>query len=507
MRSDSPAPEPAASLTPIAWRPVLAITAALAVVLVAVSGQYGYFVDELYFLVAGDHFSWGYADQPWLAPALAHLMDTVAPGSVAVLRVPALIATAAGTVLTAALARELGGGRRAQTLAAAVHAGSFGTLFAGHLLATSTLDAPLWTGTVLLLVRWIRYDRASLTGWRRDRLLLGAAVLTAISLQIKYLVPILWVAIVLALLVFGPRKPLTRPLLWGGLALAAASAVPSLVWQAANGWPQFAMTSVITAENGGNGGRAMFLPLALFWAGALSGAALAVYGVVAALRRAEYRPYRFLGIAPVLVLLAFTVTAGRPYYAAEVFAPLWAISAVAVTAAAPAKWWRWTFSKPVLVLSAVFAIVAALPVLPKDTVSPTDQFLTKPGTTGWPELADGVAVISSRLAPDTAIITGFYPQAAALERYRNGRFTQPVYSGSRGYWFLGTPSPDTRSVLFVGPVPESLRAAFTTSEPIGGYDNPHGIPVVNGPLQFTLLSGRNRPMDQIWDGLRQLRPA
>jgi hypothetical protein len=94
--------------------PVLAVAAATAVLLTAVSGRYGYFGDELYFIAAGHHLAWGYADQPPMLPLIALAMDTIAPGSLPVLRIPATLATVAGIVLAALLAREFGGGRRAQ---------------------------------------------------------------------------------------------------------------------------------------------------------------------------------------------------------------------------------------------------------------------------------------------------------------------------------------------------------------------------------------------------------
>ena len=76
------------------------------------SGRVGYFDDELHFLAAGRHLAWGYAYQGPLVPLLARAMDSLIPGSLVAERLPVTILTAAGVMLTALIARELGGQRQ-----------------------------------------------------------------------------------------------------------------------------------------------------------------------------------------------------------------------------------------------------------------------------------------------------------------------------------------------------------------------------------------------------------
>ena len=108
--------------------------------LVATSWRYGYHRDELYFLVAGRHPDWGYPDQPPLTPILARIMDSIGPGSVVVLRLPSALAAAALVLLTGMTAREMGGGTRAQLLAAASIGVAGTTLVTGHFVSTTTYD-------------------------------------------------------------------------------------------------------------------------------------------------------------------------------------------------------------------------------------------------------------------------------------------------------------------------------------------------------------------------------
>src|SRR5436190_23873549 len=107
--------QPEAQLAQFARLPVLLLAAGTAIALLLTAGRYGYFGDELYFLAAGKHLAWGYADQPPVVPFLAWLTHTIAPDSLVAFRIPAVLATAAGVVVTALIARELGGQRKAQT--------------------------------------------------------------------------------------------------------------------------------------------------------------------------------------------------------------------------------------------------------------------------------------------------------------------------------------------------------------------------------------------------------
>ena len=80
-------------------------------------------------------------------------MDANAPGSLVTLRPPAALLLDGGVVATALIARELGGGRRAQVLAAGAFAVSAFLAMMGRYLITSTVDVALTTVATRLLGR------------------------------------------------------------------------------------------------------------------------------------------------------------------------------------------------------------------------------------------------------------------------------------------------------------------------------------------------------------------
>ncbi|HQH72164.1 MAG TPA: glycosyltransferase family 39 protein, partial [bacterium] len=80
----------------------------------------GYFIDEFYYIACGEHLDWGYVDHPPLVAVIAAVTRFLLGDSVFALRIPAVLAGAAMVFFAGRLARELGGGRFAQILAALV---------------------------------------------------------------------------------------------------------------------------------------------------------------------------------------------------------------------------------------------------------------------------------------------------------------------------------------------------------------------------------------------------
>jgi 4-amino-4-deoxy-L-arabinose transferase-like glycosyltransferase len=135
--------------------PVLAIAVAVVAGLLVLAPAYGFHRDELYFIVSGRHPALGYVDQPPITPLLSAAavgLLGLEPFSVRLL--PALIVGAC-VVLAAAIAREMGGSRRAQAVAA-LTLGVSGYLAAGHLGVTATYDLGFWAVILWLATRLLR---------------------------------------------------------------------------------------------------------------------------------------------------------------------------------------------------------------------------------------------------------------------------------------------------------------------------------------------------------------
>ncbi|MER7015071.1 glycosyltransferase family 39 protein [Saccharopolyspora sp. NPDC000359] len=473
---------------PFARVPVLVLAALVTALLVALAPRYDMVTDELYFLAAGKfHPAWGYMDQQPLVPLLAAFLDTTFPGSLIAFRLPAALATGLGVVLTALIAREFGGHRKAQLLAAAAYPLSPWLLLNGHWLTASTMEPLQWTAMLWLLVRWVRlHDR----GVQRDRLLIGIGMVAALAVQTKFQVVVLCAALLLAMTATGPRAVFTRPALWAAVAIPAVTAVPTLWWQATHGWPALEMGTAVNDEND----RLLLVPTALFYAGAVVGAVLCCYGLVVLLRSPVHR---YLGWAALGVLVFFLGAGGRPNYVAGLFGVLFAAAAVGVQRLSGTLLW------PACAISAVLPL-AMLPVYPLDFLARHPELPSYPRLyeTGWPELTEEVAHAYRSLPPEqqrrAVIVAENYYLAGALEVRGRAAGLPSVHSPHRGYWFFGAPPEGADVVLHVGR--RSLADHFGRSQRLGTVESDL-VNMARGN-EITLYQDPLQPWSELWPRLR-----
>ncbi|WP_033374517.1 ArnT family glycosyltransferase [Actinopolyspora halophila] len=492
----APAAAPAVSgLFPFARRPVFLLTGAFALLLGVAAWWYGYFGDELYFMAAADHLAWGYADQQPALPVLAGATQSLLPDSPLTLRLPAVLATAAGVPLSAQIARELGGDRRAQLLTAGAFVLSPQILLNGRLLGTMTFDPILWTLLTWLLVRWVRLRKAGRTD---DRLLLWAGVVTAAAIQIKFLVLGFWVALGIAVLLVGPRELLARGKLWIGAGIAVLTTIPTLIWQARHDWPQLGMSGVVNGESQYDGMALLGRWLAL---SGVVGAVLLCYGLARLLTEPSSRPYRFIGVTCCVLAVIFLSTGAREYYMVGLYPVLFAAGAVGLQRSREQarRPWASRLTWPAYGLSAAVCLTSLTPA----------PVVTLPGilanNTGreWPVITHDVAA-ELRALPETrrqrtTVLASSYWTAGALHHFGPEHGLPEIYSGSRGYGYFGRPPENSQATLYVGGSRASLLRFFGEVKRVDTAGYAHEP---SKSRAVWLAEQRKLPWSEIWPRLR-----
>lgn len=414
------------------------------------AGRYDVFRDELYFIVCGRHPAFGYADQPPLIPLLSALFYGMGH-SVWLLRLPATLAAAALVGLSVRFARLLGGGGFAAVLAGLTTMIAPMLMGMASVFSTTSFDPLAWTLIACLLVKAVRDG---------DRMaLIGCGVVAGLDLEAKYALPFWAVSLIIGLVLTPQRRVFALKSLWLGAGLAALIGLPSIIWQAAHGWPFLELAAAARGKNVATPPLS-FLINQLFVMNPLL-APVWIAGIVAPFVIAALKPVRFLAIAFVACLLLTLLTHGKDYYIAATYPTVFVIGAVA--------WGHWlktptlraAFAGWLTLAAGLSAAIApmAMPVLPIPALraymqhvplKPQKQEKSFAGTLlpqlfadqlGWRDFTVQVGAawrqIPAAERAHTAIKVDNYGEAAALDIYGGADGLPPALSGHNQYYFWG----------------------------------------------------------------------
>lgn len=480
-----------------------------------VAGNYGYFRDELYYLAAGRHLQWGYVDFPPLVAVLAALVDQLSGASLVALHVLPALAGALLVLLTGLLARDLGGGRLAQALAAlaSLVAGTF--LAAGSLFSMDAWDQLWWTLGALVLVRLLRRDEPRL--WLLFGLVAGLGLLTKLTMLA------FGFAVVVGLLLTPFRRHLGTPWPWLGGVVAGAFLVPYALWNAANGWP----TPEFWSHYGGKLVGASPLEFLVTLSYTMNPLTLPLWlaGLASLLRGSALRPYRALGWAFVVLLVLLALAGAKVYFLAPAFPPLFAAGGLAAERLARGAGWRRVLGaySALLVVAGLWLAPIVMPVLPPATFGQFYGFLGSDGGArlerhrsavlpqwladrfGWPELVATVADAYAALPPadqaQACIVASNYGEASALVILGRAGSLPPVISGHNS-WYLWGPGACTGQVtIVVGASRQSLEATFDAVAEAGVVRCAECMPYEDQNPVF-VARGLRQPVAQVWPQLK-----
>jgi 4-amino-4-deoxy-L-arabinose transferase-like glycosyltransferase len=216
---------------PTAWRHIifsdLGILILLALVKLLmhlyVNDQYEFHRDELATLDYARTLDWGYVDFPPFTPFIARIALELLGPSIVGVRIFVALTQSTAMVLAGLIARELGGSRWAQLIAALSVAAAPSSLVLSSFFGYVSFDYLWWVLTAYLMVRLLQ------SGEPRWWLVIGATI--GLGMMTKYTMAFFVIGIVGAILLTDARKYLRSPWLWSGVALALLIFLPNAIWQ------------------------------------------------------------------------------------------------------------------------------------------------------------------------------------------------------------------------------------------------------------------------------------
>lgn len=483
-----------------AWRVLLAIAAVRLLLHTLTNGQYGFHRDELATLDDARHLAWGYVAYPPVTPFFARLALVLLGSAPAAVRFFTALAQCVAMVVVGLMARELGGGRRAQVLTALAVAVSPVSLSAGHLFQYVSFDF-LWS--VLAVYFVIRLLNSENPRWW---IAIGAAI--GLGMMTRYTIAWLVAGLAAGFLLTSARSRLRTPWLLAGAVVACAIILPNLVWQADHGFISVDFLRSIHARDIRIGRTDGFL-----WKQFLVPAnpftiPLWIAGLVFYFRKAEGARYRALAWAFVVAMVLFTAARARDYYTAPLYPMLLAAGSVLWE-----RWPRWATRLTWCGLAVAFALGVAF-LLP--VASPGSRWFQAaarvngdlPEEIGWQDLVGRIAQIHDSLPPHeratAGILTGNYGEAGAIDLYGPSRGLPPALSRVNSFWLRGYSFAPPQTLIVVGLSPKFVQAHFAACESKGTISNRYGVAneETESDRYLWVCRGLREPWPEFWKKIR-----
>ena len=478
------------------------------------AGTYGFYGDELYYIACGKHLDWGYVDHPPMVALLTLIGTSIFGETIVALRFMAGLAGAITVLLSAHVARVLGGRRTSQSLAAlsVCCAPAFPAL--SSFFSMNPIDVMLCT---LFLVAFLgAITTPSPPKWIAVGVLFGTGLLN------KYTFLVLGFSVLLSLIMTKRWEVLRSRWLYISGAVALVMFLPHLLWQINNGWPTLEFIHNATEFK-----NLLLSPIA-FMSQLVIGLnpltlPLWLSGVLYLLFSKETKERRFLGWTAVVFILVYLLQNSKFFYVLPVFPVLLGSGAVACERFSQ----NYRFSWPTWVVGVTMTVSGALLMPLAVPLLPVDQFVSYAKTLGlwdavrmqknegdalpihivyrfgWEEVVDATGAAFNALPQHEkdrcAILASWYGIAGAIDHFGATYGLPGAICPNNSYWMWGTHSYSGDVVLAVGYDAHSLEEYFASVERVASVNIPYAYEV-----EIYLCKRPKGTLDQLWPTLRRL---
>ncbi len=479
------------------------------------AGRGGIFRDELYYLACSEHLGFGYVDQPPLVALLTWFARHIFGDSLFGLRLLPALAAGGTVLLTAAMARQLGGSRFASVLAAllAAVAPVYVSLFG--ILSMNAFDVLLWAAALHALIRMFH------SGDRRQWLQFG--LWCGIGLQNKLSIGFLGVGVLVGLILTRAWQHFRSRWLWLGGGLALLLSLPHFVWQTLHGWPVLEfMANAMGSKNVPLSPLDYLQEWTLQMNPLAAPVALAGLAFLLVLRRGI--AVRVLGWASIAIIVLLMTQRTKAYYLSPLYTLLFAAGSVVAGRLAERRCWGWVrvvaiaaiatsglalapLAKPMLDVETFVAYAARLGQVPlaeeNHAMGRLPQFFAD--RIGWRELAQTVARVFDTLSSEgrarACIFGQNYGRAGAIDFYGPALGLPKAIAGHNSYALWGPRGCLGDLVVVIDGDEEDLREVFEEVVRAATYTCQDCMPYENDKPIWICRRARI-PIATLWPELR-----
>jgi len=443
------------------------------------NGQYGFHRDELAMLDNARHLAWGYVAYPPMTPFIARLaLESFGPSLVGV-RFLAALAQGMSMILTGLMAREMGGARLAQAVAALTVGIAPAALGMGTMFLYISFDYLWWVLVAYLTIRLLRSDD--------PRWWLGIGVAIGLGMMTKYTMAFYAAGIVAGVLLTKARRHLFSPWLWGGVALSLLIFLPNLIWQVRHDFISLEFLRHIHARDVAWGRTGGYLVEQLFVSANPLTTPIWVAGLYFSFFTPQGKRFRLIGWMYIVPLVLFLWLQGRSYYLSPAYPMLLAAGSVfgerwlhSLKAGSARLVRRVTWGA--LAVGGAVAAVLVLPIAPINSAlwnlanETHGNFVEQ---IGWPELVETIADIYTGLPVEEQSLTGIltinYGEVGAVNLYGPAYGLPEAISGMNSYWWRGYGDPPPRTLIVVGYRRDTAERFFESCELAGQNTNRYAV--------------------------------
>ncbi len=442
-----------------------------------VSNNFGYFADELYYRVASEHLAFGYIDFQPLIAFIIKAAIFIFGDSVSGLRVLPAVAGAALVFLTGVIARELGGSKFAQGIAAlsVIIAPAF--LGISNLMTPNVFSLLFWSLTIYLCIKIFKNDQPRY--WIVLGLVLGIGILNKVS--IAFLVLLLMIGLLLE----NRFDIFKNKWFYISILISGLISSPLLIWQIQNDFLSLQFFTDPARRGGLNVYSVYYLIGQVLYHHPLN-FPLLLMGLYFFFFGGGKR-YRIFGWVYVLGFSVFFITKAKVYYMSPIYPFIFAGGAVVLSNSIGKLKSRWV--KPAIITAMILGgIITApvfLPVFPEDNMGqyinyirligysnlPESKYIIK-DMRGWETLAKKVAEVYYGLTPEERkrciILADYYPETSALNLFGDKYGLPPAYSRHNNYFLWGKENIDSgQTAIFVGIDTEHIESLYADIKLVG----------------------------------------